>query len=197
MTTLSFIEDSINHYLECDTEAQEHLTSLEKKTIALELTNTKTVLFVSIVQNKIRLSTDLTTQANVTLRGTPLSMMNLLLQKNKTIPQHIHIEGEIHVAQQLQRISSEFQMDWTSYLAEWIGDIPAYHIGKIVRGIKSFGSAIKTSLESNAVDYVQHEKNLLPTQTDIHAFCKQVDDLHIATERLAAHIQHYKTQGAL
>lgn len=189
MASLVFFEKIINHYLQSDQKLAKQLDELNKKTVAVELSNTNAVFFISIIDNTIALSSNTETHADVTLTGTPFNLARLLISNNNgSMPNTVSINGDIHLAQGLYQLSNQIDLDWENYLSQYIGDVGAHQLGRFVKNAKSWGRRFKESMELNFSEYVTEEKNLVATATELNEFYQQVDDLSMATERLEARI---------
>lgn len=194
MFVLKPFEKLINDYLASDAETGALLVSLEKKTIAIDFEGAlEKNIYISVIQNKIELSSDPETQADATISGSPINLLALLISKEKTsLPKSIKIQGDFHLIQTLHEVTQKLNIDWENYIAKYIGPVGAHHIEKAFRGLKAFGKAMKESFELNARDYVLHEKKWVPTPGELNHFYRDVDQLHLAIERLSAKINHYR-----
>lgn len=79
-------------------------------------------------------------------------------------------------------------VDWEERLSQWIGDIPAHQLFKLVRFLSQRGQAFN----QNWVDYLQEEVRYLPTRIEVECFFQEVKQLEREVRELEQKITKLK-----
>jgi ubiquinone biosynthesis protein UbiJ len=123
--------------------------------------------------------------------GTPLTLLRLLFDSTTTLTEHpeITIRGNFTVAQQLLRALQGLNIDWEEHLAQWVGDIPAHHLGTTVQRSQQYAYDIAHSLQLNFSEFLQEESRTLPAPAEMEHFLNSVDILRDDLERLEQRVR--------
>jgi len=180
----------INKTLELDTESLDKLVPLSGKVLAVELTGINQTLFIYIQVDGVRLSFSYSDEPHTTLMGTPFAFMRYLIEKPaNTISSDIKINGDPHLAQQIQLIFNGLSIDWEEQLAKFIGDNSAYQMGRFGKGLQQWLKDTRAALRNNTTEFLQQETQQLPERVAVESFMRRVDELRNDVERLAARIK--------
>ncbi|MFT5550046.1 MAG: ubiquinone biosynthesis protein UbiJ, partial [Candidatus Azotimanducaceae bacterium] len=98
--------------------------------------------------------------------------------------------GEARVAQQMQKILTELDIDWEEVLSKYTGDVMAYQIHKQVLGAGEWLRNSAWSLLQNTSEYIREEQHLSPTQVEFERFQKYTTTLKQDVERSEARLRH-------
>lgn len=185
-----FFAKMFNKTLALDPETQTQWKDLEGHVITLDFTGLS-VFTIEIVHEGICMIETDSSKPDVTLRGTPLSFLNLLMshrQKKPLVNPDVSIEGNLSLLQQVMNVMEQLQIDWEDVLSRWIGEMPAYHVGRFARGATQWSQRAFQSMTQNINEYVHEEVKWFPTRFALHDFFEEVDRLREDVDRLTAKI---------
>lgn len=192
---LDFLQTNINALLAHDKITQEKLNTLMGKTVAIELSNLDCVIYIDFEQDIFYLDTEKHREPILTLKGTPSAFLRLMQQSQAyAVTQAIQIEGDLHVAQMLQKIARNLNIDWVEIIAPYTGDVIAEGVDKSARGIHRWWKTTRTALWENTADYVQDEAQLVVSRVEVENFVEDVFALRQSLDRLALRIARIKQQ---
>lgn len=161
----SSLKKALNQYLALDPESQKRLQPVEGKTITIELTLPAFCFQLSFREKKIEVTVGDHLPAELKIRGTPLNLFALALQSDKKqafFAEAVTIEGEALLGQQIIDLFNHLEIDWEEHLAELVGDLPAYQIGRLGKKFFAWGKEAKNSLSLHVNDYIHEEQPWFP-----------------------------------
>ncbi len=193
----SFIEEKLqkllNHALSLDPESKKRLAALDGKTVAIELNMLDGINFqLHFTHDGVELKSRNTDEAHTVIKGTPLSLLHLSLSsKNRKqfFAEDVSIEGNIELGQQVIALFDELEIDWEEYLSQWVGDVPAHHMGNVAKKIRTFSNHLRETLFQHINEYTHEEIHLFPPPEALQDFFHDVDVLRMDVDRLTARIQ--------
>jgi ubiquinone biosynthesis accessory factor UbiJ len=186
------IEQMINYMLALDDESLASLTKYSGSVVAIDLQNTRTTVYVKINPAGISLSGNSDTKADVTIRGTPVQLLayvNAMQQSDPLQSGNIEITGNIALAQKVQSVIKNLEIDWEEVLSRWVGDTLAHKLGNTVRHSAAWARQVDNTIRMNISEYLRYETEALPDKTEIDEFNAAVDTLRNDVERLKIRIQ--------
>jgi ubiquinone biosynthesis protein UbiJ len=187
------LEKALNRYLALDPEAPKRLLPLDGKIVTVALTTPKLYCQLRIHQQKIVLSLEECYPADLTIKGTPFSLLSLALspaKKERFFATDLSIEGDAELGQQVLDLFAQLDIDWEEYLSQWIGDFPAHQLGRFTKGLLSWGKEAKDRLFENTAEYLHEERNWFPPKPLLQDFLHEVDELRMAVDRLEARVKN-------
>lgn len=181
----------INTTLRLDPENFEKLIPLAGKVLAIEWRSFAATLYIFIQADGLRLSFRHTGDPDTLLSAnTPLAFARLLAQPDIKGPtSELIIQGDPHLAQEIQTILSSLSIDWEEHLSKFLGDGPAFHIGKIAEHTHNWVKETQQNMQLNTKEFLQQETDLLPARRAIEDFLQDVDNLRNDVERAAVRIK--------
>lgn len=191
---LQSLAHSINAYLDLDPESQPRLAKLYGKIITIEFLPLLFSFQCRFTEKGITIQNDdPTVIPNATLRGTPLQMLGVLLEKDNR--QHffandVVIEGDAEFGQEVVELFDRMQIDWEEHLSHVVGDIPAYHASQLTKQIASWLGTIKESFSHDINEYIHEEAKWMPSDEALQDFFAEIDTLRMDTDRMEARINH-------
>lgn len=194
---ISAIEKAVNRLLALDPDSEKRLIKLQDKTAVIELLGLSLVFNLFFDRGKIRFAAEVH-QPDVTIRGTPLSLAQVTLNKTKRqkfFAEDVVIEGDAELGQQIILLFDELDIDWEENLSQWIGDVPAHQIGKIARKTQSVAKQLFESVTQNVNEYVHEEINFFPTREQLNDFFNDIDETRMHADRLEARILKLKRKS--
>lgn len=194
----SNLESAFNRYLAMDPDAGIRLQPLDGRTIALELRGFDLVVCLRVAAGRVSVLPEPDTEADTTLRGTPLGFARLGLGDDSTAPLFsgdVSITGDVEAGQAFKAMLDELDIDWEEQLAGITGDMVAHQLGNAARSAGNWLRQGRTTLEQDLGEYLQEELRVVPTRIEIENFIADVDRLRMDLERLEARIRRLGTTG--
>lgn len=183
--TLAHIETTLNRLIELDPAAQQNLSELEGKTIAIAITQPTIECTALFSGQSIILFPGFDPRANARIQGSAIHLARYAVLKPATpVGQGLRLSGEQHLLLQAQRIASQLDIDWEEPLSRYIGDIGAYQIGQAARQFFSWSKQSINKLTEAAEMYAHDELDLSPSQPELNHYLNEVDRISAATSRL-------------
>lgn len=188
------LEKAINRYLALDSESASRMASLQNKIVTIELKGLKLVMQMVFIAGGLQLKWDDFLDPDLIIRGTPLNLlhMSLVEDKKKFFADDVLIEGNMELAQQVLAVFDELEVDWEEALSTLVGDVPAYHAGRVFSRLKNVSLRIRKAVSYNLNEYVHEEINLFPPVEALHDLFHGIDELRMDVDRLEVRIEKLK-----
>jgi len=187
------IERMLNYYISLDPESQHSLKKMRGKVIQIELLNLTPPFELRLTGDKIELNLSETTTPDTFIKGTPLSLLRMTLARGENRKQFfsgdVSIQGNLDLGQEMIALFDQLDIDWEEWLAQKIGDIPAYHLGQFMRKAKKGYEKAHELLVSDLNDYLHEEKTWFPQREILQEFFDEVDELRMHVDRLEMKIK--------
>lgn len=179
---LEQLQQGLNRMLAYDPQTESALAALEGRVIAVEIREPDLQLFLLPGSQGLRLSTSPPPQVDVTISGRPLALLGMLGRREASQGQ-VEIRGDIYLAQRLQAILRQVDIDWDEFLARYVGDTAAHRLGRFGRNLHRHLQAAGLTLHSQISEYLLYEQRVLPMREEIDTFSQSVDRLRDDVER--------------
>jgi ubiquinone biosynthesis protein UbiJ len=190
--TLTALETAMNQALRLDSTFPEKIHALEGKILKIVIMPLHISFFIRFQRHKLELLAAYEGYVDTTIHSSPLGLIRLsLLPASKLrslFNDQIKITGDIELGQQVKKLFDELQVDWEGHLAHFTGDVVAHQIGTLFRKGYGLHQQISQSLQTNLTDYFQEELRIIPGKEEMEDFFKDIDELSLDVDRLAAHI---------
>ena len=135
------------------------------------------------------------------IHSNPLGLIRLsLLPASKlrsVFNDNIRISGDVELGQEVKALFDNIEVDWEGHLAHFTGDVVAHQIGSWVRGGRAFNRRLMSSLKRSMTEYLQEERQLIPSPQEVQDFFQDVDDLNLRLDRLLAHFNQLSADHEL
>ena len=190
-----------NRLLDLDETALEACRQMQGQCIAIDITDIDFQLYCHPGNWGIRLSRfPPSGEVHATIAGHLLALLNLAAQDDKvstSIRERVSFHGDVALAQHLQKVLANLDIDWEEALAQRTGDVLAVQIH---RGARAFGDWLQNSADSllqTTSEYMREEARLTPTQVEFDRFQAGVTELKYDIARVEARLQRLldRTQG--
>jgi len=193
-TLLGIAEIGGNRLLSMDDQVIEHCCELQGKCVEIHIVDVDLRLFCHPGSWGIRLSLDSPAKpVDATISGRTLALLSLALQEDKistSIQEGVSINGNAAVAQQMQKIFSELDLDWEETLSHYSGDILAHRIHQQARSAVDWLRQSVHSWAQTSSEYLREESHMSPTQVEFERFQQQVTTLKQDVERTEIKLRH-------
>lgn len=191
-------EAAINHVLRYDPVALRQLGRSQGRLLAIVIDGAIPVR-VRVQDNGISLSagnnyeeTSAEASADATLSGSLSDFLALARADDKAntlINSAIDMDGDSEFAIGLTRVAQQLDIDWEAVIEPATGSLLAHQLGKGLRGLLKWGKSTAATYRVAVKDYLEDEAQLVTPKPLIAQFADDVDDLKLATDRLAARIE--------
>lgn len=191
-------EAAINHVLRYDPVALRQLGRSQGRLLAIVIDGAIPVR-VRVLDNGISLSagnnyeeTSAEAIADATLSGSLSDFLALARADDKAntlINSAIDMDGDSEFAIGLTRVAQQLDIDWEAVIEPATGSLLAHQLGKGLRGLLKWGKSTAATYRVAVKDYLEDEAQLVTPKPLIAQFADDVDDLKLATDRLAARIE--------
>ena len=177
------VEQLINGALRLDPAVRDKLAVLNGRRISIDLNGRDTPWIAEIEGGAVRLSDDHATLCDVRLSGDLAGYLQLFKHTPSDTPRgKLHIEGDLHTAQQFQRVMGELAPDYAAVLRARFGDDFGSLLADALRRLQSMGTSAKAVCEAKLRDYL--ENHGCATRTDAAAFATRLAALISRIDRL-------------
>lgn len=177
------VEQLINGALRLDPAARDKLAVLNGRRISIDLNGRDTPWIAEIEDGAVRLSDDHATLCDMRLSGDLAGYLQLFKHTPSDTPRgKLHIEGDLHTAQQFQRVMGELSPDYAAVLRARFGDDFGSLLADALRRLQSMGTSAKAACEAKLRDYL--ENHGCATRTDAAAFTARLAALISRIDRL-------------
>ena len=198
LNATSWLESLFNRLLADDQEHKKSLLKYRGRVLVVEFINTRASYAMNITDYGISLTTEIPVSADVTIKTTPLGLVNYLGAVKRSEPLVsgvMEITGDIALAQGILSVIRDLKVDWEEYLSEWTGDILAHKAGSLMKNSKEVFQYARRSLQNDLVEYLQYESSHLISGSDMQEFNGQIEKLRDDAERLKARIEAIRKTG--
>lgn len=180
----------INKYLSMDPDIEMLLTPLYAKKIAIICYDfPKQNIYATFENNKILLSSSMPPSLDLTISSTLNGFIKLALTKDRS---EIQLNGSIGLAESVQKLFVNLNIDWEEELSKYSGDIIAHQAMRCFKSLRDYTNGAFSNLQEMITEYLQEESQLLPTNYEIKKFMQEVDELRFAVDRLDAKVIAYE-----
>ena len=173
----------INSALRLDPAARDKLAALNGRRISLDLGWGERPWLIEIHDGELQFSDDHATLCDVRLSGNLSGFLQLFKKPadNSAPPRgKLYIEGDLHAAQQFQRVMADLAPDFETVFRERFGDRFGAFLADAARRLQAHGEAGKAAVEAKLRAFLS--ENGCATRADAADFARRVQAL---TARLA------------
>ena len=149
-----------------------------------------------IIDGYIHLTDVAENEVDVTIRGTPTQLLNYLVVtqgSNGSRSGAFEVIGDVALAQNLQNILRNLEINWEEELSHWVGDTVAHKVGYFAGKTKKAFVEAKETLKMDISEYFHYETEFLPIKDDVDDFNQSVDKLRNDAQRLKMRIDRLHT----
>ena len=182
-----------NRLLAFDEAALAGCREMQGHCISIEITDLDFRLYCHPGDWGIRLSRNAPArEVDATISGRLMALFNLASQDDKistSIQERVSFNGNVSLAQKLQRILAGLDIDWEEALAQKTGDVVAVQLHQQLR---RFGDWFRQSADSvllTSSEFLREEARLSPTQVEFEVFQSQLTELRHDVARAEARLQ--------
>jgi len=190
---LALAEIGSNRLLALDPAIIQRCVGLQGRCIAIEFTDLELTLYCHPGNWGIRLSQEAPPgEVDATIAGRLFALLNLSIEDDKistSIRERVSINGDARVAQQMQKIFTDIDIDWEEVLAQYTGDVLAVQIHQQARKTARFVQQGLNSLMQTNSEYLREEARMTPHQAEFERFQNEVTTIKYDVDRAEARIR--------
>ncbi len=182
-----------NKLFALDDNAIQRCSALQGHCIAFEIIDVEIILYCHPGNWGIRLSQNPPVHAvDATISGRLFALLDLAVKDDKvstSIRERVSIHGDAGIAQQMQKILTELDIDWEEVLSKYTGDVLAFQIHSKARQAGDFLRQSLCSLMQTNSEYLREEAHLTPTQAEFERFMQQATTIKHDVDRAEARLR--------
>lgn len=170
--------------------ARELVAQLEGRRMRIVARHTPWTLTLHATQGRVELSKETASAADVTLSGTPLSLLSMMREEPTAVIRRgdVALTGDGEAGARFQELAQLLRPDLEAGLARVVGDIPAFGIGSLLRRAMEWSRNSATTQATNVGEYLAHERRVLVPRAEARQFIEDVDALREQADRLEARV---------
>ena len=183
-----------NRLLGFDPDALARCAEMQGCCIAIDVSDPDLQVYCRPGNWGIRLSSNPPArEVDARIGGRLLALINLAAEEDKlstSMQGQVSFHGKAALAQKLQQIIAELDIDWEEILAQQLGDVLAVQIVKSMRGLGDWLRQDADSVLQTSSEYLREEARLSPTQVEFDRFQSRLTELKHDVARVEARLQH-------
>ena len=183
----------INSALRLDPAARDKLAALNGRRISLDLGWRAQPWLIEIHDGELHFSDDHATLCDVRLSGNLSGFLQLFKKPanhNEAPRGKLYIEGDLHAAQQFQRVMADLAPDFETVFRERFGERLGSFLADAARRLQAHGEAGKAAIEAKLRAFLT--ENGCATRADAADFARRVQAL---ADRLARLETRFATEN--
>ena len=129
---------------------------------------------------------------DASISGRLMALVNLASQDDKvstSIREQVSFNGNVALAQKMQKLLASLDIDWEEALAERTGDVLAFQIHQRARSLGKWLRQSADSLLQTSSEYLREEVRLSPTEVEFEAFQARITELKHDVARTEIRLQ--------
>lgn len=188
------LESAINAALTLDENLKAQLASMEGKCVALACTEPDIVLTILLgekcrILQSVKLDDPM---INASLSGTPSAWFDLVRAEDSAaelINGDLQLKGDSRLFQDLGALAQNIDIDWESWLAERIGDVPTHFAARTIERTASLGQATVERINNWLVNTLQSENSPVASKAQSEELYNELRALEMRIDRLEAKLK--------
>lgn len=196
------LQTLVNQALAYDPAARRKLATLAGKSLILETREPSLTLVLEIEADaagttSVRVGFDPPDEVSARVSGRAADLVAVLQARDRTqamMAHHIDIQGDTRTFFTLQEVLSGLDIDWEMALGDRLGDLPAHLVADGLRFFGGMARAQGRSLDRTLRNFLREESDWLVPGPLWRGHSRQVHEVRLATDRLAARIERLRKQ---
>lgn len=190
---LAIVEIIGNRLARLDDKLLDGFESLQGKSIAIEIIDLQQTIICYPGAAGIRLSIqEPADEVDATIRARLIALVNLATESEKvstSIQEGISFHGDVAVAQRLQKLLANVDIDWEEILSRQLGDVAGVQVYRLLSQAKSvFQQSVNSILQSGS-EYMQEEVRVTPAPVELERLRADVTRLRHDVDRSEARLK--------
>lgn len=185
------LETLLNQALRLDPQLAEKLSPLDGQTISIALNLRERPWYLQVSDGQFcLLDNDPAPAADVRLSGSLSGFLRLFRSEGRSggVNDKLYIEGDLHSAQQFQRVMASISPDFDALFQARFGTRLGAMIADAMRQLQRQGDKARDALEQKLADYLHHHDDGVLTRSDALAHQQRISELRRRLDRLEARV---------
>lgn len=186
---LASAEKIVNAALTYDPATRIALSKLEPQLLAVVLTAPALTIFIAPRADGVHFLGHCESAITTQVQGSLAALVTLLKSERINLKDSgIEVMGSTHFLAELQQILKKIDIDWEEMLSQVVGDIAGHQGAELIRSKLSWASSRAANIQRLASEFLTEELQILPSKAELAFFNRQVDEIYLDVDRLAARI---------
>ena len=191
------LETAVQAALRYDPGSRYALARLEGQVLAVELTAPRGLFYIVPNAEGVAVQGYYDGAITTRLQGSAPALAALLRSARVNLADSgVEVFGSTGLLIELQKIAQQLDIDWEEALSQVLGDVVGHQTAQVIRRGKTWLQQRRATFERLLGEYLSEELRAVPSATEVEAFNQDVDDLHLAVDRVAARIALLKSRLA-
>lgn len=187
---LASVEKIINAALAYDPATRIALAKLEPQILAVALTAPALSIFIAPRADGIHLLGHCEDTVTTQVQGSIPALITLLKSDSINLKDSgVEMMGNTHFLAALQQILKRLDIDWEEMLTQVVGDIAGHQAAELIRSKLRWAGDRASNIQRLASEFLSEELKVLPSKAELAFFNRQVDEIQLDVERLAARFE--------
>ena len=194
-TSAAVIEQIANRIINLDVEAHNKLADFSDKVIHIQIEDLKLDYYFLFPGGSLVVQESCERTVSASIRGKIVAFIGAATSPNSgdaIFTGDLHFTGEMNTARRFQEFAQSLQIDWQEPMSKVIGDVLTHNISQGISAFGNFFGQFMSSINQDIPEYIQHEIQVTPSQSELNNFYGQVDLTRSQADRLQARIQRLK-----
>ena len=180
----------LNRNIQETTPARELCRELSGSNIAIRIRNTAMAASFIVDDDRLRLSTEISDDADVIVDGSLLTLARLAGGSGQRAIRDGSLEfsGDAEIADRFQRLLILARPDAEEELSQVVGDVAAHRLAEMARGVMRWRRDAHATMGANIREYLQEESRDAPSRYEVERFSGAVNKLRDDVARLEARL---------
>lgn len=183
------LEAAINAVLRLDPDTREQLSSIDGKSIRINVTNPDVSVLLVVDGSTVRVVQHNDEPADTTISGSVAALRSMMAGNEALYTGEVRIDGDASVGQALKLILAGLDPDWQDAVSTVLGDSLTHRLDRAGQQFRKWLARTGESTRLNTADYLQEEIELLAPDSEVRRYCSDVDDLRAEADRLEARLR--------
>lgn len=192
----AILERVVNGALNYDPASRNRLSRLDNTTLQVQTNNPDICFLFQFAETSVRVSAVHEHQASdVSIKGDFFEFIELATKDTPNLAKsNIEVSGKVGLLEDIKNILHELDIDWEAAIADIVGSIPGHAIAETIRLGGAWLSKKKDSISESLPQILIDELELLPSETELKNFYREVDELNAISQRVQARIERLQMQ---
>ncbi len=194
---LAGLESAVNRALALAPEGAQQLSLLSGHIFAIHCTAPELEVQIHILEQGIRLTRFNEGEVTTTVTGSASDFTELAGSADPTatlINGGLALEGDSAALIELQKITSQLEVDWEAPLVTTLGDVAGHRLAQLLRGTLSWGREAVDSFARQLDEFIHEEARLSPPRLELEDFYTDIRTLEQKVERLESRSARARAQ---
>jgi len=185
------VEQAVNRLLMLDPEAEQRQDSFDGKVIHIHISdfNLNYYLIFSGGSLVVQPSSERAVDAAISGKSSAyIAAASASHASDAIFSGQLNFSGDVQIARQFQSFVQSLQLDWQQPVSEIFGDVITQKLGEGLSQLGQWFGLVLSETRQDIPEYLQHELQLNPSQSEMSHFLDAVDEARSHVDRLSARI---------